>query len=200
MPKYGETPDSKIACGRGARRALLHATDSGTAGKRITAFGLHLRGTRLRLLERHDLGIDALLAHPGGAISCVHLAAENRRSEILSCAEGHRKKWPEATEGRPTLGLAGLGSMGQAITRPQGRPGNPENPSFRPSLRAKRSNPRFFLRRKDGLLRRKALLANDGFRNGPRLFQHRHDTKNPSVPVRRAGSSGVPRQTEVSRV
>src|ERR1700730_16790770 len=60
MPSTG-TPESKINCG--ARGEPASCTDSGPAGE-DPAFPPHLTKSRFRLLERHDFGIDALLAHP----------------------------------------------------------------------------------------------------------------------------------------
>jgi hypothetical protein len=50
------------------------------------------------------------------------------------------------------LGWLGWGH-GKQLRDPR-KPGNPEKPVLQPSLRAKRSNPRFFAP-EDGLLRRK---------------------------------------------
>ena len=71
MPSTG-TPESKIACG--ARGEPASCTDSGPP-ERITAFGFISLEGRFGLLERHDLGIDALLAHPARD-QLRHLAAE----------------------------------------------------------------------------------------------------------------------------
>ena len=71
MPSTG-TPELKIACGARGEPSL--STDSGPP-ERITAFGFISREGGFRLLERHDLGIDALLAH-AARDQLRHLAAE----------------------------------------------------------------------------------------------------------------------------
>ena len=71
MPSTG-TPESKIACG--ARGEPSSCTDSGPP-ERITAFGFISVEGGFGLLERHDLGIDALLAH-AARDQLRHLTAE----------------------------------------------------------------------------------------------------------------------------
>ena len=89
---------------RRARRALLvHRFRAAGEDHRLR---LHLREGRFRLLERHDLGIDALLAHPARD-QLRDLAAEIDDQNLVM-RRGHR--------GRRLAGLAGRLSW-EAITR-----------------------------------------------------------------------------------
>ncbi len=129
---------------RRARRAFL--VDRFRAAGEDHRLRLHLRERGFRLLERHDLGIDALLAHPARD-QLRHLAAEIDDQNLVM-RRGH--------EGVGSLiGWAAVMASNYAT---QGRVATPEDPAHQPSLRAKRSNPRFFAP-ENGLLRRKCSLA-----------------------------------------
>jgi hypothetical protein len=81
MPSTG-TPESKIA-----RRALfVHRFWPAGEDHRLR---LHLRECRFRFLERHDLGIDALLAHPARD-QLRDLAAEIDNQNLVM-RRGHRR-------------------------------------------------------------------------------------------------------------
>ena len=91
---------------RRARRAcLMHRFRAAGEDHRLR---LHLREGGFGLLERHDFGIDALLAHPARD-QLRHLAAEIDDQNLVM-RRGHGR--------RRLAGLAGLGSW-QAITRPE---------------------------------------------------------------------------------
>ena len=85
MPSTG-TPASKISCG--ARGDPASSTDSGPP-ERITPFGFIAAKAVGGLLIGHDLGIDALLAHPPRD-QLGHLRAEIDDQDLVVHAAGRR--------------------------------------------------------------------------------------------------------------
>ena len=84
MPSTG-TPASKIACG--ASGASLSSTEAGPPD-RITPRGFIAANAAGRVLERHDLGIDPLLAHtPRDQLG--HLGAEIDDENFVVGRLGH---------------------------------------------------------------------------------------------------------------
>ena len=91
MPSTG-TPDSKIACGARGEPVVVHR---GRAAGEDHRLRLHLGEGGFRLLERHDLGIDALLAHPARD-QLRHLGAEIDDQNLVMrrghCGEDRRRR------------------------------------------------------------------------------------------------------------
>ncbi len=172
---------------RGARGAfLVHRFRPAGEDHR---FRLHLLERGFRLLERHDLAIDALLAHAAGN-QLRHLAAEIDNQNLVM-GRGHR--------GRRLAGL--LWGCHDKQIRDGGRARNPGSPIlarlvpaihvfWRPAL-SFRDGPKDQTRDREIL--RCAIAHRSSPFGRPGMTEPRYDavrrfkiaTKNPSVPVRR---------------